>query len=153
MTEQLMKFASDVLNAGLALLVAVVFFLFLTWLRRRVTNPALQAIIDALLPLAQQAVYGAETLALKMLQSGQSALEGADKKKIADAFYAALPETLMIGGRPVPIGRIKTIISKEKWAELVQRAYEEADARVLRNQAWLEKQVGDLLAADAKLVG
>ena len=127
--------------AGTLLLIATGGYLILVDVRKRVKTPATAQIIDALLPLANQAVYGAEAFALKQERALQIKLQGVDKKALADGFYALLPDTITVLGRSVPTTLVKALISKEQWSALVQRAFDEADARMTRNETWLAKQI------------
>lgn len=109
---------------------------------RRAAQPGTDAILAALEPWALKAIYGAEALALSALSSAHITLEGLDKKAIADNQYALLPSTISIGGRSFPIGFVKSLVSKTQWEQLVQRVFDEADARVSQNAEWLKKQIG-----------
>ena len=123
-----------------SLALAVLGAIALNDVRRRVTKPALHLVLDALRPFAGQAIYAAEMLAANELTRIQGDLGGADKKSIADHFYDALPDTIMVLGRAVPISIIKALVPRASWEQLVQSVFDDAEARIGRNKDWLIKE-------------
>ena len=149
-TTQIVNIALIVLIAGLLLLLGIGALRLINRIER---TPVGQqrvrfAVLEALKPWAAYAIRSAETLALGQITSGQRALTGADKKAIADRFYALLPETLWITGHAWQIGLIKGLITQSDWEQLVQRVFDEGETLLNRNATWLQKQV-DMLAPPA----
>jgi hypothetical protein len=106
-------------------------------------TPTVQAILDALLPYAQKAIVAGEKLAVEGLDEVDRELDGADKKAIADAVYNTLPDQIYIPvlKRSVPLTLIKSLITREMWADLVKRVFDETDAFIERNRDYLKKQI------------
>jgi hypothetical protein len=83
---------------------------------------AYEAEIEALLlPWIYKAIAGAYKLSERASDEVGMRIEGLDKKGIADAMYDALPK--QIGN--VPLGMVKLVISRERFAQLVQLAFDE----------------------------
>lgn len=83
---------------------------------------AYEAEIEALLlPWIFKAIAGAYKLSERASDEVGMRIEGLDKKAIANAMYDALPEK--IGN--VPIGMVKLVISRKRFAQLVQIAFDE----------------------------
>jgi hypothetical protein len=81
-----------------------------------------EAQIEALLlPWAFKAIAGAYRLSEHAADELGQRLAGLNKKEIADALYDMLPA--QIGN--VPVGVVKTVISRDRFAELVQAAFDE----------------------------
>jgi hypothetical protein len=127
-----------------ALLFAVLAFVAVRRVESKTTNPNVGAFLTALNPYLNEALYGAASLAERALQSAQVKLEAVDKKAIADGFYALLPDTIMVDGRIVPVGEIKSVVSQAQWESMVAHALDLADSRIIRNETWLLTQVQKL---------
>jgi hypothetical protein len=83
---------------------------------------AYEAEIEALLlPWIFKAIAGAYKLSERASDELGMRIEGLDKKAIADAMYDALPK--QIGN--VPLGMVKLVISRKRFAQLVQFAFDE----------------------------
>jgi hypothetical protein len=83
---------------------------------------AYEAEIEALLlPWIFKAIAGAYKLSERASDELGMRIEGLDKKAIADAMYDALPK--QIGN--VPLGMVKLVISRKRFADLVQFAFDE----------------------------
>lgn len=144
MIPQLTDFVVAVLVAALLLLFAVLLFKALEALVKRVRQPGLVLVLEALKPYAVKAIFAAESMALSILETTEQKISGADKLKIAADTYALLPAVLFIAGRAFPIGWVKTVITKEAWTGLIQRVFDEADAVVKANRDYLKKGIKDL---------
>lgn len=129
---------------GVVILIVVVLVLLFNAARARFRQPALVAVFDALGEFALKAVYGAENIAYTTFTQLDSKLDSLDKKQIADAVYDTLPDTIFVGGRPVPIGFIKALVTREMWQALVQRKFGEADAFLEKQRTYLIKQIDGL---------
>jgi hypothetical protein len=81
------------------------------------------------LPYLFQAICVAFKASQEMAAAGEEVLDGVSKNAIADSVYDLLPAT--IGG--VPVGLIKTFVSRERFEELVQTAYDKFDENL---HAW-----------------
>ncbi len=81
--------------------------------------PGEREIESAVLPFAFQAICGAFKMSERAADELGETMDGIDKKKVADAAYDLLPDTL----NGIPVGVIKLVISREKFAELVEDAY------------------------------
>lgn len=60
------------------------------------------------------------------------------RRHLAEAAYDALPPTI----RGIPVGLVKTLITRERWVALVESAFQEAV--VLAERLELPAEVGDL---------
>lgn len=147
--ETFLPIATNFAVVGVVILIVVVLVLGLAALRARVRQPALSAVLDVLGEFALKAVYGAESLAYEAFTKLDNKVESWDKKAIADAIYDTLPDTILVAGRPVPIGIIKMLVPRAVWQDLVQRKFGEADAFIHRQRDYLIKQI-DGLAEDLK---
>ncbi len=84
----------------------------------------LEALIEPLLlPIIYEAICAAYRVSEKALDEVGDRLKGLDKKVIADSVYAMLPDE--IGGRDVTV--IKSVISRERFQQLVQDAFDRFD--------------------------
>lgn len=84
----------------------------------------LEAEIEAaLLPVLYRAIIGAYRVSEAAVDKGYERMSGLDKKAIADAFYELLPER--IGG--IDIGVIKSVVSQERFSEMVEGVFAEFD--------------------------
>lgn len=68
-------------------------------------------------------------------------LDGVDKKILADKVYNLLPEHLKVGQYMVPLAFIKSVITEERFAMMVQQAYDGFSAWY--NETW--EKYGDEL--------
>ena len=129
--------AVGLLVGGVVLLVAVLAVLLIGRLERSSKSPKFTMFLEALMPYAKEALYAAADVAERALKNGQTAIDGVDKKALADKFYAVLPDVISVGPLILPIGVVKAVVTQEHWEALVQRAFNEADARLTRNEEWL----------------
>jgi len=84
----------------------------------------------ALLPYALKAIAIAYKMSEDAMDDIGERMRGLDKKAIADTLYELLPP--VIGG--IPVGIIKTFVSREKFEELVQKAFDGAMSLYELNQ-------------------
>ena len=103
----------------------------------------------ALLPYLLKGIIAAYKMSEDAIDLTGERLRGLDKKAIADALYDLLPPT--IGG--IPVGLIKTLITREKFAELVQGAFDRAMQLYEFNQAAFEKAYQDWLNGNENKLG
>ena len=85
----------------------------------------------ALLPIIYQAICMAYKLSEESVEAGDKLLDGVSKAAVADCIYDLLPTS--IGG--IPPGIIKTLVSREKFAQFVEQGYQTFDANY---HLWLE---------------
>lgn len=130
-----------VLPAGVLLLLGI---LLIRW-RRNAKDPRIEAILQALQPLALKAIFAGESLALQALQTVDTKLTGADKKLIADSTYALLPTAITVLGVTV---NPKSLIDYATWSQFVDRVFMETDAFVHANEEFLKKQVEALVGGE-----
>lgn len=97
---------------------------------------------EALRPFVVKAIQASYKTAENILEKFEQTLTGADKKKIADNLYAKLPATIVINGKEYDIQFVKSIVSKERWSEMVQNAF---DAGVTWTDAFQQKLIEEAL--------
>jgi len=131
-------------EAGLLILVGVGSVALIVRAERTLfgQSPVLHTILESLRGLASDAIRAGETLSLEQVTKGEAALTQADKKAIADSFYALIPNTVYINGRGYPVGFIKSILTQSEWELFVQKVFDEGDALLEQNRLWLQKQLG-----------
>lgn len=84
----------------------------------------LEAVIEPLLlPIIYEAICAAYRVSEKALDEIGGRIQGLDKKTIADSVYAMLPDE--IGGREITV--IKSVVSQERFQQLVQNAFDRFD--------------------------
>jgi hypothetical protein len=115
---------------------------------KKIANPTVHEILQALTPYAWEAVLAGEKSVLWGIDQVGARLEGTDKKAVADLLYNALPAIIMVGSVPLPIGVVKTFITRPMWEALVKTVYDGATARIEASKPWLISQV-DALAPKA----
>src|SRR5512138_1352901 len=108
----------------------------LTWvypvLKRKKQGYYLEDEIEAaLLPVVHQAICAAFKISEASARKGGQLLDGLEKKEIANMLYDLLPER--VGS--IPVGQIKKLVSREQFAALVERAYQDFD---FRYHGWLD---------------
>ena len=87
--------------------------------------PGEEALEKALLPYLYNAIMFAYKASEAAIDASQERLDGIDKKMLADAVYNMLPEFLYIGTVAVPLNFLKTVVTRERFSELVQLAFDE----------------------------
>lgn len=125
---------------GLIILAGIAIVNILGKVRESAT-PTVQAILDALIPYAQKAIVAGEKLAVAGLDDIDHQLDGTDKAAVANGIYDVLPDVLYIAGRAIPTTLVKHLITREMFADLVKRLYDETDAFIERNRDYLKKQI------------
>lgn len=106
--------------------------------------PNVVEFFEALTPWLYKAVLAGEKALIWSLDEADQKIEGADKKAVADSTYALLPDSLLIGGRPIPIGLVKTVVTEDLWESWIKGAYDQAHAFILKNESYLRGQVDAL---------
>jgi len=97
----------------------------------------LEAVIEPLLlPFIFEAICAAYRLSEKAVDEGMDRIRGMDKKAIADSVYAMLPDE--IGGYPLEI--VKTVITKERFEELVQNAFDRFDRFYIEHKEHFDEE-------------
>jgi len=104
---------------------------FLPGLKNEEQGYPLEVQVEAmLLPLVFQGICTAYKVSELAVDEMGARLEGVDKAKIANMLYDLLPES--VGGFPLEI--VKTVVSRERFAELVQDAFHRFNAHYLTFQ-------------------
>lgn len=97
----------------------------------------LEAVIEPLLlPIIYEAICSAYRVSEKALDEVGDRLKGLDKKDIADSVYAMLPDE--IGGHDITV--IKSVISRERFQQLVQNAFDRFDRFYQTHRAHFDEQ-------------
>lgn len=146
----LMDFGIAIIVGALLILLGIVLVKLFGALRQwavQKRQPGVNLVLDALQPFVWQAILAGERAVLWGFQEVDAKLTGMDKKQVADAIYNLLPDSVLVGGRLMPIGLVKTLITREAFEELVKQVYDQADAFIERNKSYLHDQVELLKAA------
>jgi hypothetical protein len=93
------------------------------------------AIEAALLPLIFQGVCAAYRLSEKGVDELHQRIQGADKKKMADSIYRMLPEKV----GDFELNLVKRIVPPERFAQLVQDAFDRFDRFFVGHQAHFDQ--------------
>ncbi len=118
---------------------------FITELRHRTTNPAVDDILNALTPWLYKAIIAGEHAALWGMEETDSVLQHTDKARVANSLYDLLPAVILLpNGLPLPIGRIKALVPRDIFAVWVKDAYDATHAFILANETYLRSQVDAL---------
>jgi hypothetical protein len=99
-------------------------------------KPAEKADEQALRPFLFYGICCAYRTAERAVYDGHPMMWGTDKRKIADSVYDVLPSA--IDGREA--SAIKSEVSKEQFAEMLQRAFDEFDKFCNENKAFFDQQ-------------
>ncbi|MCS7287372.1 MAG: hypothetical protein RMK30_09260 [Anaerolineae bacterium] len=119
-----------------ALLLFVLMVILYNWLQSRRQGYPFEAQIEAaLLPLIFYGICAAYRLGERAVDEGYERLRGADKKLIADSIYAMLPDK--IGNFDLTL--VKSIITRERFQQLVQNAFDTFDRFYVEHKAHFDK--------------
>lgn len=99
-------------------------------------KPAEKTNEQVLLPFLFYGICTAYRTAERAIFDGYPMMWGTDKKKLADSAYDVLPAE--VDGRAT--SALKSEVSKEQFAEMVQRAFGEFDQFCKENQAFFDQQ-------------
>lgn len=97
---------------------------------RRQGYPFESQIEIALLPLIYEAICSGYRVSEWAMDELQVRMHNADKKVIADTMYDLLPD--YVAGWPVYV--IKRLISRDRFRELVQKTFDNFDARFVASE-------------------
>ena len=118
----------DILVVLLAFIVGIVITAVGGWaysfLRKPQGYPYESLIESAILPYVMHAILFAYRESERNMDAVGERLEGIDKRRIAGRIYDLLPDYLPVGGYAVDIRFIKSIVSRELFERLVDRAFE-----------------------------
>ena len=84
-----------------------------------------------LLPIIFQGICSAYRLSEKSVDDIHQRIKGVDKKKIADSIYGMLPEKIGV----FEVVLVKRIVSRERFEQLVQNAFDGSDRFFIEHQA------------------
>ena len=126
------------LLAGIAVSCAVFALVLIIYPRMAASGgPMAQASVEAeLQPLIYEAVMAAYRLSEKSIDQGHPRLNGAAKKQLADDVYTFLPER--VGAHDITF--VKSLVSRERFAALVQNAFDRFDRFYLANHAHFDDE-------------
>jgi hypothetical protein len=99
------------------------------------------AFLDALTPYLYKAIFAGERAILWGFEQADVAVLAADRKKVADGVYDLLPDTLIVDGVPLPISKVKLLVTREIFEQWVKTVYDQTHAFILKNEAYLRSQV------------
>ncbi len=99
-------------------------------------KPAEKTSEQILLPFLFYGICTAYRTAERAIFDGYPMMWGTDKKRIADSAYDVLPSE--VDGRAT--SAVKSAVSKEQFAEMVQRAFGGFDKFCKENQAFFDQQ-------------
>lgn len=114
----------------------IILVLLYNWLQSKRQGYPLEAKIEAaLLPLIFYGICSAYRLGERAVDEGYERLRGADKKLIADSIYAMLPDK--IGNFDLTL--VKTLVTRERFRQLVQNAFDSFDRFYVEHKAHFDK--------------
>lgn len=99
----------------------------------------------ALLPIIFEGICSAYRLSEKSVDNIHQRIKGADKKKIADSIYAMLPDKIGI----FEVVLVKRIVSRERFEQLVQNAFDHSDRFFVEHQRHFDDLFEKWKAANA----
>jgi hypothetical protein len=137
----------------LGLVIAIVAYRLIIAAKLKVTNPTLEQVLSALDPIARKGIYYAESLALKTLKDTQVVIAGADKLKIAVSTYSAITGFIEVAGGPVAARIVKTLVTQDAYAALVQQIFDEMDLELTNTENYLIDQVNTIVPPAPVLPG
>jgi hypothetical protein len=140
-------------------------------------DPTEQEIEAALQPWIQKAIWFAYKQSERLLDAGQERLHGLDKRKLATLIYDTIPDQVIVGRRTsssqgmyasrgvraqgqftnismpgggvaVPVDLVKRLVSRERFAELVDNAFAEFLVWVDGVQARLDAEIDQVVGGD-----
>jgi hypothetical protein len=103
--------------------------------------PSQHAILDALEPFIWRGILAGEQIALGAATSLEDMIDGWDKAAIANGVYDLLPDVILVGGRPIPVGLVKRLVPRSAFVQAVKDIYDSAHAFIKANEAYLTSQV------------
>lgn len=89
----------------------------------------------ALLPIVFQGILSAYRTSERAMDDLAIRIRGADKKKLADTIYNLIPDVIVVQGRAVPVGIVKSLVTRDRFAELVQGVFDEFDEQYMAHSA------------------
>jgi hypothetical protein len=105
---------------------------------------------EALLPFIIQGILAAYKISEGAVDQFKQRLHGVDKAEIAERVYDLLPDQISVGKVVIPIGWIKQVVPEERFAELVQLAFEEGMGAFEGLWELYRDQLGDLVSTQAQ---
>ncbi|MDY7040664.1 MAG: hypothetical protein SVX38_07365 [Chloroflexota bacterium] len=121
------------LSSGIFALLVVLY----PKLRSEKQGYPLEAIIEPLLlPLIYEGICAAYRMSEQAVDEGMERIRGVDKKTIADGIYAMLPDR--IGDYDIAL--VKSVVSKERFGELVQDAFNRFDRFYIVHKTHFDEQ-------------
>lgn len=118
---------------GLAVVVGGA-YLYPVLKRKEQGYPLERQIEDAMLPVVYKAILAAYQLSEDGMDDLQTRMTGLDKKQIADYIYSMLPDK--IGEWDLRF--VKGIISRERFEDLVQEVFDDAQLFISKRRALLD---------------
>jgi hypothetical protein len=128
----IMLFVGIALAAGLFALGVVLY----PKLKREEQGYPLEAAIEgALLPIIFEGICAAYRMSEKGVDELHERIRGADKKEIADSIYRMLPD--QVGDYDLSL--IKSLVTEERFEQLVQDAFDRFDRFFVQHQAHFDE--------------
>ncbi len=118
-------------------------------LRQPQDYPREAQIEAALLPVLYHAIFAAFKLSDEALDELGKTMDGVDKKAVADYVYRLLPDKV----GDFDLGLVKSLVPQERFARLVQDAYDRANTFYLKNRAQFDKLFCDWMDENAPEMG
>ena len=109
----------------IAVVITVVVFYFKKLLEKPQGYPLEDVIEGAIMPYLYNAIMLAFKQSEKHYKEFGRILDGVDKKALADYVYNMLPDHIRVGKYMIPITFIKSVITRERFASLVESVYVE----------------------------
>ena len=127
---------------ALVILGTILALAFITEFRQSNQNPAIEDILKALTPWLYKAIIAGEHAALWGMEEIDVAIQNTDKARVANSLYDLLPDVIVLpNGLPLPIGKLKSLIPRETFAEWVKDVYDGTHEFILANEDFLRSQV------------
>jgi hypothetical protein len=138
--ELMMLLAGIAVSCGVFALLLVIY----PRLKAGSSNVVVAAVEAALQPLIFQAIMASYRLSEKNVDQGYDRLKGADKKALADSVYKLLPDRIS----EYDITFVKSLITKERFQDLVQNCFDQFDQFYVRNHSHFDDQFQQWVTAN-----
>lgn len=129
---------------GIAIIVAVVLVNLYITLRRRITLPPLHLIFDGLEGSIIELIGHINRAVIETFEKTGRWLTDEQRFQLALAWYDQLPNFIDIAGRSYPIGWLKTIVTRDVWANWIKSNYGRLKRDFKQNATWIATQIENL---------
>jgi len=107
-------------------------------------KPEVDEVFHALQPFLYRAIISAQLASDSLFAKTGALLDSSDKKAIADGLYAHLPDVILVGNMPVPVGMIKTLVTQTTFEAWIKTIYDEAKAFTVTKNAYIDSALEKL---------